>query len=665
MHHRVLPPSARVRIASSARHRALLSSDGSAIFWFIGGVHPSLAIDYGAAATRAVLIQADGSWLVLQGDGSWQWSSAVHVAGGEVTVGAQAWQRATTDPDGFVVSPLRAGTGEVTVHGVEVPVADLAAASLRQAAAEAARVVGEPVSDVRMVVPAGWGPRRRTWLRHAARSAGLIVTGIVEAPVAAASRIAPAPDLGSGRVLLIIDVGAGCEATIVQHTAAGYEVLATIADTQAGGDRIDDRLAAAVTGTELEDLPGGQRWLMLATVRATRQALSEQVAVTMPLPDGQPPMVVNAVQVAQAAQPVLERAAELAAEAVAAADLTLADVHGVHLIGGLAAMPDAAGMIGAKLGVAPQPAAQPALAAAAGAAESSPATVAARAGGAGTTSEPLRLPPLRRLLWLGLPGAASLALFWHFVLAADIFGSQPLSRYRGGIYELYASWPKLTMAVVLAQVCLLQFASVFAALLDHSNPPQPGQPGRGSRITAGIGIAAAGGPAIGFLYAVTAGAYFNVPTYSLTIQYAVWPILPIAALAAVLALFTWRRRSVPTDGWDGFLAFPGLSLTAATLGIVLVSLPMVEGMPAWLNGWGPALGYAGGLLTAIGAAFALTRHLAVRAILSLIFAIPLMVFAQTYTGYKTLGTIYAITVAAWLIIRLYALLTRQRPPASG
>ncbi|GLY96537.1 Hsp70 family protein [Actinoplanes sp. NBRC 103695] len=622
----------------------------------------SLVIDYGAATTKAALIRADGSWLVLQGDGGWQWSSSIHVAGGEVLVGAQAWQKATVDPDGFVLSPLRAGTGEVTVRGTSVPVSDLVAASLRQAASEATRTAGEPVSQVRMVVPAGWGPRRRTWLRHAARSAGLAVTAIIEAPVAAAGWLAPAAPAGPGRLLLVVDIGAGCEATVLHQGANGYEVLATVADPRAGGDRIDELLAAATIGAELSEVAGGARWLALANVRTARQALSEQVAVTMPLPDGQPPVVVNATQVAQAAQPVLERAGELAAEAVAAADLTLADVHGVHLIGGLAATPGAPAMIAAKLGTAPQPAVQPALIAVAAAADSDPVVVAART--TGPAQAPLLLPPMRRLLWLGVPGAASLLLFWHFVLAADIFGSQPFGQYRGVVYELSASWPKLTVAVVLAQVCLVQFASVFAALLDQNSQRSPGrQPA--SRITAGLGIAAASGLVVGVLYAMTAGAYFNIPSYSWPIRYAVWYALPIAVSAALLALLSWRRNLTPAEGWDGFLAFPGSSLIAVTLGIVIVSLPMVEGMPVWLNGWGPGLSYAGGLLTAVGAAAAITRHLIVRAVLGLILAIPLMVFARTYTGYKALGVIYATAVAAWLITRMYALFTRHRQPVGN
>ena len=62
------------------------------------------------------------------------------------------------------------------------------AATLRQVAGEAQQAADEPIDDVRLVVPAGWGPRHRTWLRHAARTAALAASRLVEAWDAALTR---------------------------------------------------------------------------------------------------------------------------------------------------------------------------------------------------------------------------------------------------------------------------------------------------------------------------------------------------------------------------------------------------------------------------------------------------------------------------------------------
>jgi hypothetical protein len=621
---------------------------------------PSLVIDYGAAVTQAVLIRPDGSWVVLQFDGGWGLSSAVHVSAGAVAVGAQAWRHAATDPNGFALSPLQAGTGQVEVGGVTVDVAELAAATLRQVAAEAARVAGEPVQQAVLLVPAGWGPRRRTWLRHAARIAGLHATRLVEVAVAAVPAIAPAAAASEpDQVLLVIDVGAGCEATVVRQHGDQIEVLSTLHDPAAGGDTIDARLTEALTGTALQDLPAAQRWNTLATMRIAQQSLAEQVAVTVPVPGAAGPLVVTHTHLLQAAQPVLERAAELATEAVAAADITMADVHDVHLIGGVAVLPGAADLVAAKLGVQPQVAAQPNLVAVMSAANSDPAGAAARAGRAG---EPWQVPPWRRLLLLGLPGLASLLLFTVFLWKSDLYGAQPFGTYRGLVYELSAAWPQLTVAVVLAQVGLLQAASVFAAVLDQ-NPHLPGPPGSPSRITAGLGIAVLAGPAIAYLYALVANAYFNADGTNVstwTVQWAVWPSLLMAAGVALLALATWRRGHTPDGGWDEFLSFPASSLTLATTGAALSAYYWVIPMPYWLHGWGTTVSFTTAALFAAAIACALVRRLVTRAVLTIALAIPVMIVAQTWWGYRLLGAFYATAVAIWVLARLWILVARRR-----
>ncbi|MEV6299865.1 Hsp70 family protein [Actinoplanes sp. NPDC051861] len=622
---------------------------------------PSLVIDYGAAITRAVLIRADGSWVVLQFDGGWWLSSAVHVSTGQVSVGAEAWRRAATDPDGFVLSPLRAGTGQVEVAGASREVAELAAATLRQVAAEAARVAGERVERAQLLVPAGWGPRRRMWFQHAARLGGLHVSRLVEVPVAAAPGIAPAVAASGDaeRVLLVIDIGAGCEATVLRQGAQQTGVISTLHDPTAGGDRIDTLLTTALTGTALDELPAGQRWTTLATVRMLQQSLTDQVAVTVPLPGAPGPAIVTHAHVMQAAQPVLERAGELAADAVAAADLTLAEVHGVHLIGGVAALPGAADLIAAKLGVAPQVPAQPNMVAVTGAADADPSGAAARLEG---DEEPLRLPPLRRILLLGVPGLASVLLYAFFLVKADMMGSQPFSTYRPLGSQTYAAWPQLTVAVMLIQVGLLQAASVFAALLDQ-NPHMPGRTGSISRITAALGITVVVGPVIAYIYALVATSYFNgaftrIPEW--TVQWAVWPSLPVAACTALLAVAAARRRLTPAAGWDGFLSFPASSLIFATAGAVISALWSVIRLPYWLWGWGPTLSYIGEAMFAVAIACTVVRHLALRIGLSIVLALPVMIVAQGWWGFRMLGFFYTAAVVVWLLTRLWVLLAGRR-----
>jgi hypothetical protein len=607
-------------------------------------VHPRLAIDYGAATVRAVLVTPGGTTTLML-DGAGEMSTAAHVSSSVVT-GAAAWRQAATDPDGMVLSPLRAGTGQVTVGGKQVEVVDLVAASLRQVGAEAQKVAGEPVDDVRLVVSAGWGPRRRTWLRHAARAAGLAVSRLVEAPVAAVSRLDTTTTTAAvggvpvaGRPVLVLDVGAGCEVTVVQQEAAGMEVVSTLADPDAGGDRLDAALVEAITGTSLEELPAEHRWSMLANIRAARHALSEQVAVTMPMPGGQPPMVINAGQVAEVARPVFARVGELAAEALDNADLTLEQVSGVHLIGAAALTPGAGEMIAAKLGAIPHPVEHPQVAAVLGAADADTVDTA-------VALEP-PLPPLRRLVTLALPGAASLALFAFYILFfSDL--------YRIGVNNAIAPWANLgipTVAAVLALICLLQAAALFAALLDHSTPDPAAQPT--SRISGGITIALLGGLATAAMYATTAGLYFNQPVARL-VQGILLSVLPIAVVVALIAVLAWRRGITPAGGWDGFLAFPVSSMGVAVAGITTVSLWYSARWPWWMNTWKDGIGLAGGLLIGVAVACTLVRHPGAR--LALTVPIGFFTVIISRTGPAPLAVIWALAVAYWWGVRAWTLL---------
>jgi hypothetical protein len=605
-----------------------------------------LAIDYGAASTRAVLVWPDGRATVVSFGGADELSSAVHVSSSGIVAGAVAWQRAQTDPDGFVLAPLRVAGDQVTVAGVVTPVADMITATLRQVGEEASRIVGAPVEDVRLVVPAGWGPRRRTWLRTAARRAGLPVSRLVEAPVAAGAQLeAPAG------TVVVIDVGAGCEASVV----AGGEVLSTLADADCGGDGIDAALAVAVTGASLDELPGQQRWPTLAGLRAAKHALTEHPAVTLPLPGGRPPVVVTADMVRQAALSVFERAGQLAADAIINADLQPNQVASVQLIGAAAATPGAADMVATKLGTLPHVASQPATVALIGAAEADADALSASPDGAGSFP---RLPPLRRIAALALPWIFSLLLYGHFVFTAGFYNGTPTSRREG--YYVLAVWGELTVASVLAAITFVQAASLLTGILDH-RAGQAGGPGVPNRITSGLGLAAAAAAAVASLYAITAAVYFAYPI-DMLLRWALLPILPALGCVLVMAAITWHKQVQPYGGWDGFLAFPVSSIVATAVGTFAVALEWHTGLPWWANDWKDLIGYGGGLLMGIGITCALVRHLAVRIGLAVLLGFFSLIISRS--GPDILAVLYAVAVASWWAQRAWSLArtTRSVPP---
>ncbi|MGK5680200.1 Hsp70 family protein [Actinoplanes sp. URMC 104] len=607
-----------------------------------------MTIDYGSVATRAVLTWR-GSRTPLIFDGQVELSSAVHVSDGQLVIGARAWQLAESDPDGFVPSPLHAGTGQLDVRGTAWEVADLVAATLSHVHAEAVRAAGTPVREVRLVVPAGWGPRRRTWMRHACRSAGLPVTRMLDTPIAVAQAAMPAGASPLGTTALVIDMGSGCEVTVVAHGPAGWEVLSTLTDPDAGGNRIDAALTAALAGDQLEQLTAGGRWTLVAAIRTAKQALTGQAAVTVPLLPGEPAVVVTAALLQQVSQPIADRAAALAATAVANADLTLDQIGAVHLIGAAAATPGAGTMIAAKLSRPVQVGPCPGIAAA--------VSAGAPPAPAGPDHELVALPPLRRLLGMALPGLAALVLYAHFLLSADFNNGTP-QRSRPGYYVL-ASWGELTTACVLISVTALQAAGLLAALLAQRNPETDPTGAAPSRIAGGLLASAGLSAALAGLFAVTAAEFFALPVSAL-MRWALLPLLPLLGVAVVLAAVSHKTSHPPAGGWDRLLTFPASSVITATAGIVAVALWWQGSLPAALNGWGGTIGTAGGLLTGIAIACTLVRNPAGRTILAVFTALFTLVLSRS--GPETIAVIYALSVAALYGMRTWAATNRHARP---
>ncbi|WIM99532.1 Hsp70 family protein [Actinoplanes oblitus] len=609
---------------------------------------PRLAIDYGTACTRAVLAWPGRPWHPLVIEGTVEPSSAVHVArDGTITAGAGAWRLAADDPDGFVGAPLAEGTGTVRVRGRTVPIADLVAATLRLVAGEAIRIAGVLPADVRMSVPAGWDPARRTWLRQTAHQAGLGRPQLIEAPLAAllSTKADPPPASGppaSGSPLsgttfaLVCDVGATAEVSVVRADPQGAEVLATVSAPDAGGRAIDDRLVAMLLNTSAPDQTAGAGSGVEAVLRAAspatvavlrtgKEAVSLQPAVTVPLPARGAAVVLSATLVEQAAEPVLRRLTELAAEALRAARLGAVDLAAVYAVGATAAMPAVSRVLERQLNVPVRTAAMPAAAVVLGVAEA--------AGAAAPVSEPApKVPKLTALRALGLvaPGLASVGLFSHFVFTA-----------RGATAS---SWAELALAGVLGLVlCLAAGPWIGAALARDAGAR--GRWDAAGQISAGLLTADAFGVTVAALYAVAAGLYLVAP-FGEPLQWSLLPVLPAALLAAAVAVLIRRRLSPPV-----IVEFPLVATLILSAGSVLFAVTAGEtGAGPWVE----MASRAGGALIGVGVAFLLFR---IR-VLQALAAVVLGVFGFFIADPRALGVFgvgVGIAVAVWWGQRLLAL----------
>ncbi|GAB3076313.1 hypothetical protein GCM10027186_35910 [Micromonospora schwarzwaldensis] len=566
---------------------------------------------------------------------------------GGVWVGRQAWQAAGDRPSRLVPIPRRPADGGLVVDGTDVEAVELAAAPLRRVVAEAELVAGGPVADVRLVVPAGWGPRRRTWMRQVAHRAGLAQPRLVEAPVAVAQLlVATGKQLPVGAFVAVCDIGAGAEVTVLRRGSAGFEVLATHADSGAGGMAVDRALAAALTHGQEVPADGAVEWSVAESVRVAKEALVSHPAVTVPMA-GQAPVIASRTMLEEAATPVVRRVVDLVQETVAAAELAGDDLAGIYCVGGSAHLPRLVAAIAERSGVIPAVVVDPQFAAARGAAEAGAVV-------SGPARVEVVVPPVRRAVAIAVPGFASLCLFWQCIVTAET--NNALSVH----YWVDFNWGGLAMAAVSALLACLAAGTVLGSLIAARSPTSDLRT-EGGRVSVGILAALCLGTAIAGLYAVVAAQYFGLPVGGSFLRWALWPIVPLVVIAVVMAVVAARQSRRPHGGWSALLAAPTGSVVAAALGMGLIQYSLTADRWPHLVVWIDLAGRLGGLLLGVAVVMALVRPLMFRLIVSApVAVIGAAIVNRQATGILAAG--YAVAVAVWWAARVW---TRVIRPAAA
>lgn len=632
-----------------------------------------LAVDCGSVTTTAVLVWPDGRWRVLRFDDRPVLLSAVFVSSsGRMTAGVEAWQAAARSREGlFVPAPSRrirddaiSGNG-VTATGVEV-----VAESLRRVAEVTAQLVGGPVYDVRLVVPASWGPRRSMLLRKAAHRAGLPAVRVVPAPVAVAELlVATGVPVPVGAHVAVCDAGGGVEATVLRRGLDGFEVVSVLADPDAGGLRLDEQVAASLNGFTPPDVAGPVGadpgwWQVLAAARTAKEELGARPAVTVDMPAPLMPVVLTASALQTQARPLWERAARLSVDAVQAADLQPADLTGVFLAGGGAVMPQAAEVVAAALGRPVQVVPDPQIAAARGAAGA--AGDPAGAGGGLPVMSWLPELPLRRLLGVLVPAVASAGLFVEFLSLKVRHPNEfvrPFEQNVPVMPRVVMNWGELGMACLLALVACLCAAAVLGAVLPaNAGLPVPGS-SEAVRMGGGLVVAAVLGSFVAAMGGVGAAVYLVAPLGSF-LRWALLCTLPLALVAVGTGMLAAARGRTPVAGWHNFLRFPILSVIPAAVGMLLVSA--AHHYMTVNAGLTDTVERTGGFLIGVGAGLALVRPLLYRVIV----VPPLAALTMTIVDIHTTGIVacfYIAAVTCWWLQRWWQLLY-QTPagwPADG
>ncbi|GAA2149209.1 Hsp70 family protein [Glycomyces algeriensis] len=338
----------------------------------------AISIDFGTSNTVATVRRADGRVGQQLFDGAPQLPSAVFLGEDGPVVGTDAVHSGRRRPDRYEPNPKRRiDDDSLLLGGIEIPTVSVIAAVLSRVARECEQTLGS-LGPVTVTVPASWGPVRRHVVADAATAAGLGAVDLVAEPVAAASYFAEAlgADIPPGSGVVVYDLGGGTfDATVLQRTPAGFELLAVDGATDLGGLDFDHALAEHLAATVH---PGDDRWnrllhpaeaadrrartAFMEEVRLAKERLSRTAATDLTLPLFDVDAHLTRDEVEQVCAPLVARTIRVVQGVIRESGLNGDQISGLFLVGAASRMPLVATRLHRELGIAPAAIEQPELA---------------------------------------------------------------------------------------------------------------------------------------------------------------------------------------------------------------------------------------------------------------------------------------------------------------
>ena len=229
---------------------------------------------------------------------------------------------------------------------------EISALVLRKLVEDAAKFLGEKITEAVITVPAYFNDAQRQATKDAGRIAGLEVLRIINEPTAAA--LAYGLDKKGSETVLVYDLGGGTfDVSILDIGDGVVEVRATAGDTHLGGDDFDRRIVDYLAdqfqrdnGIDLRTDPQALQRLFEAAEKA-KVELSSVTQTTISLPfitaDASGPKHLNTTLMRSTFEQItgdlIERTTGPVRQALADAKLTDADIDEVILVGGSTRIP--------------------------------------------------------------------------------------------------------------------------------------------------------------------------------------------------------------------------------------------------------------------------------------------------------------------------------------
>ena len=337
----------------------------------------AVGIDLGTTNSVIAAVEGGKPAVIPNAEGARTTPSVVaFTAQGERLVGQLARRQAILNPKGTIYSAKRfigrrydEVTSELSAVSFDVVAGpdgavrfdirgrlyapeEISALVLRKLTEDAAKFLGEKVTEAVITVPAYFNDAQRQATKDAGRIAGLEVLRIINEPTAAA--LAYGLDKKKNETVLVFDLGGGTFDVSVLDIGDGVvEVRATAGDTHLGGDDFDRRVVDYLadefkrdTGIDVRNDPQALQRLFEAAEKAKVELSSvTQTSVSLPFltADATGPKHLNTTLMRstfdQLTADLVERTTKPVQQAMADAKLTAADIDEVILVGGSTRIP--------------------------------------------------------------------------------------------------------------------------------------------------------------------------------------------------------------------------------------------------------------------------------------------------------------------------------------
>ena len=337
----------------------------------------AVGIDLGTTNSVVAVMEGGQPTVIINSEGSRLTPSVVgFTKSGERLVGQIAKRQAVLNPENTIYSVKRfigrrysevqsevknvpykvvAGANDAVrflIQGKEYSPEEISAQILRKLAEDAAKYLGEKVTDAVITVPAYFNDAQRQATKDAGKIAGLNVLRIINEPTAAS--LAYGLDKKKNETIMVFDLGGGTfDVSILDVGDGVFEVRATSGDTHLGGDDFDKRLvdwiAEEFQREQGIDLRKDRQALQRLTEAAEKAKieLSSVLETTISLPfitaDANGPkhleMKITRAKFDQLTADLVERSIGPVKQALADAKIKESDIDELILVGGATRMP--------------------------------------------------------------------------------------------------------------------------------------------------------------------------------------------------------------------------------------------------------------------------------------------------------------------------------------